>query len=657
MKKIFLLLLTLNILNSVFPQIQKDYPIKSIAFTKVKISDNFWTKRMIVNRDSTLPLCFKKCEETGRIDNFAIAGKLKKGKFSSAFPFDDSDVFKVIEGACFSLSSYPDRKLDKYLDSLIYLIGKAQEPDGYLYTNRTIDPQNTHRMAGKERWINERRGSSHELYNAGLLYEAAVAHYQATGKKTLLDIAIKNANLIENTFGPDKKHVAPGHQVIEMGLVKLYRVTGDIKYLNLAKYFIDERGHNPQNADSPKSWENGSYFQDKTPVVYLSEAEGHAVRAAYLYAGMADVAALTGDTSYINAIDRIWNNVVLKKLYITGGIGAIPDDESFGKNYELPNLTAYNETCAALANVLWNHRMFLLHGDSKYIDVLERSLYNGLISGISLQGTSFFYPNPLESDAKYKFNHGSCSRQAWFNCSCCPTNVVRLIPSLPGYIYAFKDNSVYINLFINSSSELTINNNKVTFSQESNYPWEGNIKININPVKKTKFSLHIRIPCWAINKPVPSDLYSYSDTNEEKVNIKINGKAIEYKVIKGYAVLSGEWKKGDYIELQLPLNIRRVKANPEIKADINKVALERGPIVYCLEAVDNYGKISNIILPDNVKLSASFKPALLNGITVITGEAPVLKVLNDGINIKTEKQTITAIPYYVWAHRGISEMK
>ncbi|MBM3858433.1 MAG: glycoside hydrolase family 127 protein [Verrucomicrobia bacterium] len=475
---------------------QKDYPIQPVPFTDVHVADSFWTPRLETNRQTTVWYDFKRCEETGRIDNFAKAGGLMKGEFKG-IPFDDSDVFKVIEGAAYSLALAPDGKLDNYLDDLIAKIAAAQEPDGYLYTARRLfPPEKMPKLAGPQRWSN--LGSSHELYNVGHLYEAAVAHYQATGKKTLLNVATKNADMLGKTFGPGKIQEPPGHQEIEIGLCKLYRATGQQKYLDLARYFVELRGR----ADTHKL--RGPGQQDHKPIYEQDEAVGHAVRAVYYYAGVADVAALTGDAKLVAAIDRLWENVVGKKLYLTGGIGATRHGEAFGANYELPNKTAYNETCAAIANALWNHRMFLLHGDAKYLDVLERTIYNGFLSGVALTGDEFFYPNPLESDARYK-------RSPWFGCACCPVNVVRFIPSIPGYIYATHGNNLYVNLFIAGNAKVAVGRAAVELRQQTRYPWTGKVTLTVTPEKRDVFTLHIRIPGWARNEPVPSDLYRYED--------------------------------------------------------------------------------------------------------------------------------------------------
>ena len=464
---------------------QKDYPIQAVDFTRVKLTDNFWLPKIEINRTVTIPASFARCESTGRIKNFVMAGK-REGKFCTTFPFDDTDIYKTIEGASFSLAVHPDAKLEAYIDSLITIIAKAQEPDGYLYTARTIDPLHPHIWAGKERWEKERQ-LSHELYNAGHLYESAAAHFLATKKRNLLNIALKNADLVCSVFGPGKKHVAPGHEIVEMGLVKLYRITGKKEYLSTAKFFIEERGHfNGYDSTSTDPWKSGAYWQDNIPVVMQEEAEGHAVRAGYLYSAMADVAALTGDDSLLNGIDKIWANVVGKKMYVQGSVGAIGDGERFGGNYELPNATAYNETCAAVANVYWNYRMFLLHGDARYMDILEKSLYNGLISGVGLDGKSFFYTNAMQIKNSFQHRDMEATRSGWFECSCCPTNLARLLPSIPGYMYAQKEDNLYVNLFISSNAGFVIHNNTVQVVQQNNYPWDGALTFYVEPAKANR---------------------------------------------------------------------------------------------------------------------------------------------------------------------------
>ena len=653
MKQILLSFLALTT-SMLFGQ-KKDYPIQAIPFKEVKLSDNFWLPRLKINETVTIPASFERCEKTGRVKNFVMAAE-RSGKFCTLYPFDDTDIYKTIEGAAYSLSLFPDAKLEKYVDSLITIVGAAQEPDGYLYTARTINPNNVGPWVGKVRWEKERE-LSHELYNAGHMYEAAVAYYLATGKKSFLNIALKNADLVCSVFGPDKKHVAPGHEVVEMGLVKLYRITGKEKYLQTAKFFVEQRGHyKGYDSTSKDEWKNGMYWQDDKPVVDQTEAEGHAVRAGYLYSAMADVAALTGDEKLLHAIDTIWNNMVSKKIYVQGGAGAVGSGERYGDNYELPNTTAYNETCAAIANVFWNERMFLLHGDAKYIDVLEKILYNGLISGVGLDGKSFFYTNAMQ--IKNSFSHPDMEpeRSGWFPCSCCPTNLVRLLPSVPGYVYAQKDDKLFVNLFISSHVSLNIQNKQVEIVQQNNYPWNGDLKFTVNPKSSFAFSMLVRIPGWAKNEEIPSDLYAFKNNSDNKTIITINGKEIAYQIQNGYAVLNRTWKKNDIIQVNLPMEVRKVIANKNIKNDIGKVALQRGPIMYCAEWIDNNGKASNIVMPVNTAFTTEYKPDLLNGIEIIKASVPAVLIDANGENLHTVNQPFVAIPYYAWANRGKGEM-
>jgi len=622
---------------------RKDYPVKPVPFTDVHVADQFWAPRIETNRTVSIPFAFKNCEETGRIDNFSKAAGLMEGQHVG-IRFDDSDVYKIMEGAAYSIRLHPDPDLEKYLAALIATVSAAQEDDGYLYTARTIDPEHPAKGAGDQRWSNLRW--SHELYCAGHMYEAAVAHYMATGKRSFLDVAISNADLIDSVFGPGKKRDVPGHQEIEIGLAKLYRVTGNEKYLKLAKFFLDERGH----AHGRELY--GSYTQDHKPVIEQHEAVGHAVRAAYMYSGMADVAALTGDTDYVEALDRIWANVVSEKLYLTGGIGASRRGEAFGGNYELPNKSAYNETCAAIGNVLWNHRLFLLHGDAKYIDVLERTLYNGLISGVSLEGDSFFYPNPLESDGEYKFNQGSATRSPWFRCACCPGNVTRFVPSIPGYAYAYRDNVLYVSLFVSGSATGMMANVPGRITQTTRYPWDGTVKMTIEPERPAEFAVYVRIPGWARNRPVPSDLYQYMNSSNEEATLKVNGRPVALDIEKGFARIQRTWQRGDTIELELPMPVRRVVAHEKVEANVGKVAIERGPIVYCAEAVDNGGHVLDLVLPDDAPLETEFRQDMLGGVTVVTGTA---RALARNAAAASERDFV-AIPYYAWSHRGVGEM-
>jgi len=656
MKKILLPFLLLWAMTLVGQEQKKDYPIHAVTFTQVKLTDNFWLPRIRTNHTVTIPASFERCESTGRVKNFEMAAA-RSGKFCTTFPFDDTDIYKTIEGASFSLSLFPDKKLESYIDTLILKVARAQEPDGYLYTARTIDPAHPHAWSGTQRWEKERQ-LSHELYNAGHLYESAAAHYYATGKKNLLDIALKNADLVCSVFGPDKMHTAPGHEVVEMGLVKLYRITGKSEYLATAKYFIEERGHFAGYDSSSKDpWKNGAYWQDDKPVVEQVAAEGHAVRAAYLYSAMADVAALTGDARLLAAIDTIWQNMAGRKIYVQGGTGAIGNGERFGGDYELPNATAYNETCAAIANVYWNYRMFLLHGDSKYMDLLEKILYNGLISGVGLDGKSFFYTNAMQIRNSFSHPDMETGRSGWFDCSCCPTNVTRLLPSIPGYMYAQKDDDIYINLFANGTASLKVHDRPLSITQQNNYPWDGALAFTIQPVKQEDLTLKIRIPGWAQGKAMPTDLYAFRNTTPSVVEIKVNGTPVAYSLDKGYAVIHRTWKKNDRLEVTLPMEVKKVVANnPLLKDDQGKVALQRGPLMYCAEWKDNNGSTSTLILPREASLSPVFEKDLLNGVVVLKGDARQVIVDANGENIHTEKQTLTAIPYYAWANRGKGEM-
>lgn len=614
-----------------------DYPISTVGIQNVLLTDNFWLPKIKVVQDSTIKYAFEKCKAEGRMENFLVAGGKKVGTYKGKMPFDDTDIYKIIEGASYSLISKTNPKLDSYIDSVISIIKIGQEPDGYLTTWFTIDRQKPPALwvkPSKTRWENE--GSSHELYNSGHLFEAAAAHYWATGKRNFLDIAIKNADLLVAHFGPDKLRTPPGHQIVETGLIKLYQITKNEKYLNLAKFFLDLRG------DSTTHKLFGKYSQDHLPVTKQTEAVGHAVRALYMYAGMTDIAVLYKNQEYLNSVNKIWENIVNKKMYLTGGLGSKHDGEAFGDNYELPNLTAYNETCAAIGSVYWNHRLFLLTGNSNYYDIIERTLYNGLISGISLDGKNFFYPNPTESDGKYKFNMGSCSRQSWFDCSCCPTNLIRFLPSIPGLIYAAQKDRLYLNLFISSDAKILIDGEEIQVSQVTDYPWSGKILTTINPEQEKRFTLKIRIPDWALNKPAPGNLYSYSNDIKGKMKLLVNGKEEPIKLNKGYAEISRIWFKDDKVELDLPMSVHKVIANKEVKADSNKVAFEYGPIVYCAEETDNK-KLSDITIPDDFILKAEERNVLSEKLIALKGS--------------TDSEELILIPYYVWSNRGIGKMK
>lgn len=623
------------------PASHHGYPINPVPFTSVKVTDDFWGQRLKASRETTIPLAFSKCEETGRYENFVKAAHPSDTITVGGLAFDDTDVYKTIEGASYLLQTYPDPVLEAYIDSVLVIVAAAQEPDGYLYTSRTMNPKHPHEWAGSKRWEMV-EDLSHEFYNLGHMVEGAIAHYQATGKRNFLDIAMKYADCVCREIGDNPGQVArvPGHQIAEMALAKLYLVTGDKKYLDQAKYFLDKRGYTSRTDE---------YSQAHKPVIEQDEAVGHAVRAAYMYAGMADVAALTGDSAYIKAIDRIWDNIVGKKYYITGGIGATSNGEAFGANYELPNMSAYCETCAAIGNVYVNHRLFLLHGDSKYFDVLERTLYNGLISGVALDGGSFFYPNPLESMGQHQ-------RQPWFGCACCPSNIARFIPSLPGYVYAVKGDDVYVNLFMSNTADLDVNGKKVVLSQETNYPWNGNITVTVDQNKAGLFDMKLRIPGWVKNKPVPSDLYTYSDGKRLGYTVMVNGKPADGMLTSdGYYSISRKWKKGDKVELHLDMEPRTVKAHAKVEADKGRIAIERGPIVYCAEWPDNDFDVLSIFVNQKPKFNVTEKPELLEGIVELTTDGQTLAYDDNGrLTVKDVK--LNLIPYYAWCHRGSGNM-
>ena len=619
-----------------------DYPIQPVAFTQVHVHDNFWAPKMELNANVTIPYVLQKCRETGRVDNFLkAAGKMPIGRITE-YPFDDTDIYKVIEGASYALQVKKNTALDKSLDSLITIIADAQEPDGYLYTFRTMKPEKLHPWISPKRWEKD-PDLSHELYNSGHLYEAAVAHYLGTGKKSLLNIAIKNADLLVKDFGPGKAEYFPGHQVVEMGLAKLYRVTGKKEYLDLAKFFLDIRGNG--------KIKGAQYSQSHKPVTDQHEAVGHAVRAAYMYTGMADVAALTADQKYLRAIDDIWNDVVQTKLYLTGGIGATGAGEAFGAPYQLPNMSAYAETCASIASVYWNNRMFLMHGDSKYIDVMERVLYNGLLSGISQDGKRFFYPNPLASMGQHQ-------RSAWFGCACCISNVTRFMPSVPGYVYAQNKNDLYVNLFMSNKADLKLPAGAVSIEQTTEYPWNGKVNIAVSPQKSSAFTLRIRIPGWAKQEAVPGDLYRFADRSLKPITMLLNGKKIDYKTERGYAVVNRKWTKGDKIEVNFPMEVEKVIANEKVEDDKGRFALQRGPIVYCIEGPDNVDKtVQNIVVNEKAPVKETFNKDLLNGVLMLSAPGSATRrQLNSDVLLKND-QEVKAIPYYAWNNRGSGEMQ
>ena len=632
-------------------QDKSGYPITQVPFTSVKVTPNtFWGQRLQASREVTIPLAFSKCEETGRYTNFSNAAQhikdpskvfeIVKGTYS----FDDTDPYKTIEGASYLLQTYPNAtfkggRLDKYVDSVIAVIASGQEPDGYLYTSRTQNPQHPHEWAGEKRW-SKVEDLSHEFYNLGHLCEAAVAHYVATGKKNFLNVAIKYADCVCREVGsnPGQACVVPGHQIAEMGLAKLYLATGDKKYLDQAKFFLDKRGYTSIKTE---------YSQSHMPVLEQTEAVGHAVRAGYMYAGMADIAALTGDESYIKAIDNIWDNIISKKYYITGGVGATASGEAFGANYELPNMSAYCETCAAIAQVYLNYRLFLLHGDSKYYDALERSLYNGVISGISIDGGKFFYPNPLQSMGQHQ-------RQPWFGCACCPSNAARFIPSLPQYIYAVKDNNLYVNLFNGNTTTVKVGGKAVTLEQVTDYPWNGDVTMNIKKAAG-KFALNIRIPGWVKGEVVPSNLYTYADGKSLGYSVKVNGQNVESKLVNGYFVIDRKWKKGDKVSVHFDMEPRIVRANGKVAADKGRISVERGPLVYCAEWPDNSCDVLSVLINQEPSFVQGNKQIAGTNVMTLTTDAQTLN-FNKAGKLQATDERLVLIPYYAWAHRGNGKM-
>jgi uncharacterized protein len=618
-----------------------EYPVSAVPFTEVQVTDAFWSPRLETNRVVTIPYAFAQCEETGRIDNFAKAGGLMEGPFRGIF-FNDSDVYKVIEGAAYALSLHPDPKLEAYVDGVIDKIAAAQESDGYLYTARTLISDTYQPPGGPDRWTDIAHG--HELYNVGHLYEGAIAYYQATGKRKLLEVALRNAELICREFGPARRPHPPGHQQIEIGLARLYRLTGEEKYLRQAKWFLDTRGR----AEGRALY--GEYSQDHQPVVDQERAVGHAVRAAYMYTGMADVAALTGDAAYVKAIQRIWNDVLERKVYLTGGIGAAGGNEGFGADFFLPNRTAYCETCASVAHAMWNHRMFLWTGEGRFMDVVEQVIYNAFLSGIAMDGDRFFYPNRLESFAGER-------RQPWFDCACCPANVVRFVPSIPGYAYAHRDDTLFVNLFLGGQARFKLSGRPVTISQETRYPWEGRIVLTLDPEAPMSFELAVRIPGWTGNQPLPGGLYRFADTGQEPAQLHVNGQPTPLMVQHGYARIRRTWNGGDRVEFNLPLPVRRVLADDRVEANRGRVALQRGPLVFCAEGADQPDpRVAYLLLRDGAPLDAEFQPDLLNGVVTVRGQASLVDRGEDGQPRLQGTQPLTLIPYYAQAHRERSPM-
>ena len=587
----------------------KEQPLKMIEqidFSHVKINDNFWSPRLSKHVSATLPVCIDQIEnQTGRIRNFENAAK-GEGEHSGIF-FDDSDVYKALEGMAYSLINNPDPELEKKADEWIDKFAAAQQPDGYINTFYTLTGLD-------KRWTNM---DKHEMYCAGHMIEAGVAYYQATGKRKLLDVCIRMTDHMMSQFGPGKRHWVPGHEEIELALVKLYQTTQEQKYLDFAYWLLEERGHGHGTMGDEGKWDP-VYYQDIVPVRRLTDISGHAVRCMYLYCGMADVAALKNDTGYIAAIDRLWGDVVHRNMYITGGIGSSHDNEGFTEDYDLPNLDAYCETCASVGMVLWNQRMNQLTGDSKYIDVLERSLYNGALAGISLGGDRFFYVNPLESK-------GDHHRQEWYGCACCPSQLSRFLPSIGNYIYASSDDALWVNLYIGNTGQIRIGETDILLTQETDYPWDGSVKLTISTSLPLEKEIRLRIPNWC-----------------KTYDLSINGKRINVSEEKGYAVIK-DWKSQDVIALDMDMPVEIVAADPHVKENFGKRAIQRGPLVYCMEEIDNPVYFDQIQLSPSTTFQTAFASDILNGIKTIKTNG--------------RAQSATFIPYYAWDNRKAGKMR
>jgi len=619
-----------------------------VSYLNVKINDNFWLPRIEKNRLNGIRKSFEACDYSLR--NFDIAAGKIKGKHEGTAA-SDSDVYKLIQGAAYALHNHPDPELENFIDSLITRIIAAQQPDGYLYTYWTINNP-------KERWKDTAK--KHELYCAGHMFEAAVAWYEATGKIQLLDAAIRLADHIDSIFGPDKRHDVPGHQEIELALINLYQATGKQRCLDLAHFFLEERG-NPDrvaklppkpvddpNANTPWRWRPPSYMQDHQPVKDQHYATGHAVRAAYMYAAMTDMEAITGAGLYTEALDSIWTDIVTQKLYITGAIGtAEKHDEGFGRAYLLPNEKAYCETCANIAFLFWNYRMNMLHGSAEFADLVELTLFNAGISGVSFSGDHFFYRNPLKSNGK---RH----RSPWFEPGCCPSNIARFLPHVGNYIYGKDSEGIYINQFIANQADIDLNGNKIKITIETDYPWEGSITIKIYPDKSQKFKLNIRVPGWFRGNPVPGNLYRYKSAKVDKgesAQLKLNNSPIIYSISEsGYITLDRQWDIKDEIEIHFAMPVKKIKSHPEIKSNAGKIALQRGPVNFCLEEADNEADIFELRLPENIELTPQFNKDLLGGVMTLEGTGTIAG------NDTDKTMRFTAIPYFSWANRDHGKM-
>lgn len=616
--------------------LQKLFPV---PFSQVSVRDTFWSPRIQTVADATLKACIDYTEnKTGRIRNFERAATHSTGKHEGIY-YDDSDVYKALEAMAYSLRHHPNRALEAKADQWIDKIAAAQLPDGYLNTYYTLTGLD-------RRWTDMEK---HEDYCAGHLIEAAIAYHNTTGKGKLLEVATRFADHIDSAFRRQNRPWVSGHQEIELALMKLYHHTGREQYLELARWFLEQRGRGHGRGVIWDQWKDPKYCQDNVPVKEQKEITGHAVRAMYLYTGAADVAAVSGDAGYVKAMNAVWEDVVYRNLYLTGGIGAQARNEGFGVDYDLPNEQAYCETCASVGMVFWNQRMNMLSGHAKFVDVLERSLYNGALDGLSLSGDRFFYGNPLAST-------GTHNRREWFGTACCPSNIARLVASLGGYIYSTSQKGVWVNLFVGSETRVKVGGNEVALSLQTGYPWKGTASIAVQPAKRRAFALHVRLPGW-LTEPVPGALYTYSDTLRLKPQIRVNGKFTAYEVKDGYARIDRVWQKGDTVSVELPMEVRTVVSRPEVEQNRDRLALQYGPLVYCVEGKDNEGNAWNLVLPDHPQFQTVFRPDLLGGVNTITFHARRVVAAPDGKSVRTEPTKVTAIPYYSWNNRGASSMQ
>ncbi|MBS1576321.1 MAG: glycoside hydrolase family 127 protein [Bacteroidetes bacterium] len=637
MKKSVCLLIASLFLGIVYSQapLQK---FEFVNFSKVNITDNFWKPKIDKVATRTLPACINQTEiVTPRIRNFEKCAR-KKGEKHEGIYFDDSDVYKALEAMAYSLKTHPDSLLEKKADEWIDKIAAAQQPDGYLNTYYTLGDIS-------KRWTDIEK---HEDYCAGHLIEAAVAYYNTTGKRKLLDVAIRFADHIDSTMRLANKKWFSGHEEIELALVKLYKVTNNDRYLKLADWYLAQRGN--QYYTYGTNWIKPEYWQDLLAVKKQTEISGHAVRAMYLYTGAADVAAVTGDKDYMSVMKKVWEDVVYRNMYITGGIGTGGTAEAFSVDYDLPNENAYCETCASVGMVFWNQRMCELTGESKYVDVLERSLYNGSLAGLSISGDHFFYDNPLASNGQHK-------RREWFGTACCPSNIARLVSSVGNYIYGKSDNGIWINLFVGSHSDFQIGKTNVKLAMQTNYPWSGNVKLNMDLSKRTKFNLYLRVPGWASGEAAPGDLYKFSQPENMPVTLKINGKDVQYKMENGYLVIEREWKKGDVIDYNMPMPVNFIEAGNQLKYDNGRIAIQRGPILYCVEGADNKEGVWNLVVPASTSFTTKQEQVLTEPVIALEGEALSAEPSKDGNSVIMQKRIITAIPYYAWDNRGANEMQ